>query len=97
MLEGVLSAELLEHGQVSQTGSAHTVICDAVKVDDAAELDSGLVRFAKPKGKLLEDVGIYPCQFVIIRCDRTACESLPVLFVSSNPGVSMRQTRRVFL
>ena len=59
MLEGILSAQLLEHGQVPQTGPTHTVVCDSVEVYDAAELDGGLVCFAEPEGKLFEDVSVY--------------------------------------
>lgn len=59
MLESIFSAQLLEHGQISQTGTAHAVICDTVQVYDAAELDGGLVCFAEPEGKLFEDVSVY--------------------------------------
>jgi hypothetical protein len=58
VLEGILSTQLLEHGQVSQTRSAHAVICDAVEVYDATELDSGLVRFSQPESQLFEDVSV---------------------------------------
>ena len=69
MLEGVLSTQLFEHGQVSQTGTAHAIICDAVQVYDATELHGCLVCFAEPEGKLFEDVSIYRCQSVMIKYD----------------------------
>ena len=91
----MLSAKFLEHAEVFERCSCHSVICNPVEIEDSRQLDFALVSEVHRISKKLK---LSDREYTYVLVNQSAIIvniSLSVLLVSSKPGVSTRMTSSI--